>query len=128
MLMFFRSGVVCILSVMGLMTMAPGLVAADVKSIAVYPESVKLTGADDAAQLIVTATQPDGRLVEISELRDHPFMVGSQFHPEFKSRPNRPHPLFRAFIGAAIAFGAQRRAALEQTPDQASRSATMLIR
>ena len=47
------------------------------------------------------AVAPDGRLVEISELRDHPFMVGSQFHPEFKSRPNGPHPLFRDLIGAA---------------------------
>jgi CTP synthase len=43
---------------------------------------------------------PDGRLVEIAEMRDHPFMLGSQFHPEFLSRPNRPHPLFRAFIEA----------------------------
>ncbi len=44
---------------------------------------------------------PEGTLVEISELRDHPFMVGSQFHPEFKSRPDRPHPLFREFVRAA---------------------------
>jgi CTP synthase len=43
---------------------------------------------------------PDGRLVEIAELEEHPFMVGSQFHPEFLSRPNRPHPLFRGFIEA----------------------------
>ena len=43
---------------------------------------------------------PDGRLVEIAELVDHPFMVGTQFHPEFLSRPNRPHPLFVAFVGA----------------------------
>ena len=47
---------------------------------------------------------PDGRLVEIAELRDHPFMLGSQFHPEFKSRPNRPHPLFVAFMEAAVAY------------------------
>jgi CTP synthase len=46
---------------------------------------------------------PEGNLVEISELRDHPFMVGSQFHPEFKSRPERPHPLFREFVRAARA-------------------------
>jgi CTP synthase len=46
---------------------------------------------------------PDERLVEIAELADHPFMLGSQFHPEFKSRPNRPHPLFVAFLQAAIA-------------------------
>lgn len=45
---------------------------------------------------------PDDRLVEISELRDHPFMVGTQFHPEFKTRLDNPHPLFRDFIGAAI--------------------------
>jgi CTP synthase len=43
---------------------------------------------------------PDGRLVEIAEIADHPFMVGTQFHPEFLSRPNRPHPLFQAFIRA----------------------------
>lgn len=53
--------------------------------------------------LIVSGTSPDGRLVEIIELRDHPWMVGTQFHPEFKSRPTRPHPLFRDFIGAAVA-------------------------
>jgi len=52
--------------------------------------------------LIASGISPDGRLVEISELRDHPWMVGSQFHPEFRSRPNRPHPLFRDFIGAAV--------------------------
>ncbi len=46
---------------------------------------------------------PDGRLVEISELADHPFMLGTQFHPEFLSRPNRPHPLFAAFIRATKA-------------------------
>ncbi len=45
---------------------------------------------------------PDGRLVEIGELRDHPFMLGSQFHPEFKTRLDRPHPLYRAFIEAAV--------------------------
>jgi CTP synthase len=53
------------------------------------------------AGLVLSGLSPDGRLVEIAELRDHPFMVGSQFHPEFKSRPTRPHPLFAAFIKAA---------------------------
>ncbi len=52
------------------------------------------------AGLIISGTSPDGRLIEIAELKDHPWMVGTQFHPEFKSRPNRPHPLFRDFIGA----------------------------
>jgi CTP synthase len=47
---------------------------------------------------------PDGRLVEIAELKDHPFMLGSQFHPEFLSRPNRAHPLFRGLLEAAAAY------------------------
>jgi CTP synthase len=49
---------------------------------------------------IFSGTSPNGRLVEIIELRDHPFFVGSQFHPEFRSRPGRPHPLFREFMAA----------------------------
>jgi len=53
------------------------------------------------AGLTPSGLSPDGALVEIAELRDHPFMVGTQFHPEFRSRPNRPHPLFGAFIGSA---------------------------
>ncbi len=50
--------------------------------------------------LVISGTSPDGELVEIVELADHPWMVASQFHPEFKSRPNRPHPLFRGFVRA----------------------------
>ena len=53
--------------------------------------------------LVFSGQSSDGRLVEIAELADHPFMLGSQFHPEFKSRPNRPHPLFLAFVRAAEA-------------------------
>jgi CTP synthase len=56
----------------------------------------------EAEGMVFSGVSPDGRLVEIAELRDHPFMLGSQFHPEFLSRPNRPHPLFRAFLEAAI--------------------------
>jgi CTP synthase len=51
--------------------------------------------------LVFSGTRPDGYLVEIVELPAHPWFVATQFHPEFKSRPNRPHPLFRDFIGAA---------------------------
>ncbi len=61
--------------------------------------------------LVFSGLSPDGRLVEIIELSDHPWMVGTQFHPEFASRPNRPHPLFREFIGVAkevLREGAQR--------------------
>jgi len=50
--------------------------------------------------MIFSGLSPDNRLVEIAELKDHPFMVGSQFHPEFLSRPTRPHPLFRSFLQA----------------------------
>jgi CTP synthase len=53
------------------------------------------------AGLIYSGLSPDERLVEISELTDHPWMLGCQFHPELRSRPTRPHPLFRDFIGAA---------------------------
>ncbi|MBP9503023.1 MAG: CTP synthase [Candidatus Promineofilum sp.] len=52
--------------------------------------------------MVFSGLSPNGRLVEIAELRNHPFMLGSQFHPEFKSRPNRPHPLFNAFMAAAV--------------------------
>jgi CTP synthase len=55
----------------------------------------------EAAGLVVSGTSPDERLVEIIEIADHPFFVASQFHPEFKSRPERPAPLFRDFVGAA---------------------------
>jgi CTP synthase len=53
------------------------------------------------AGLVYSGLSPDGRLVEICELCDHPWMLGCQFHPEFGSRPNRPHPLFSGFIGVA---------------------------
>jgi CTP synthase len=56
----------------------------------------------EEAGLIASGTLPDDSLVEICELRDHPWMVGSQFHPEFRSRPGRPHPLFSGFIAAAV--------------------------
>ncbi len=65
----------------------------------------------ERAGMVFSGLSPDGRLVEISEVRDHPFMVGTQFHPEFHSRPNRPHPLFRDFIAVtkeALLEGDQR--------------------
>lgn len=52
------------------------------------------------AGMVMSGISPDKQLVEIVEIKDHPFMVGTQFHPEFLSRPNRPHPLFTAFINA----------------------------
>jgi len=55
--------------------------------------------------LVTAGVSPDGKLVELIELPDHPFFLGSQFHPEFKSRPNRAHPLFREFVKAAVRYG-----------------------
>jgi CTP synthase len=52
--------------------------------------------------MIISGLSPDKRLVEIVELKEHPWFVGCQFHPELKSRPNRPHPLFKDFIKAAL--------------------------
>ncbi len=54
--------------------------------------------------MIVSGASPDNNLVEIVELADHPWFLGCQFHPEFKSKPMKPHPLFRDFIKAALQF------------------------
>jgi CTP synthase len=53
--------------------------------------------------MVFSGASPDGRLVEIIELPEHPFFIAGQFHPELKSRPTRPHPLYREFVGAAVA-------------------------
>ena len=58
----------------------------------------------EAAGLQITGRSPDGRLVEIVEIQDHPWFLGCQFHPEFKSRPTEPHPLFQRFIEAALRY------------------------
>ena len=54
----------------------------------------------EQAGFVISGTSPDGELVEIIELKNHPFYIASQFHPEFKSKPNKPHPLFKGFIAA----------------------------
>jgi CTP synthase len=69
----------------------------------------------EAAGLVISGTSPDDRLVEIIEIHDHPFFVASQFHPEFKSRPERPAPLFREFVAAALGRAEASR------PDEAAR-------
>lgn len=67
----------------------------------------------EEAGLLCSGTSPDKRLVEFVELENHPFWVGTQAHPEFKSRPDRPHPLFRELIGAALKYRVTR---LSQLP------------
>jgi CTP synthase len=63
-----------------------------------YREGLKKAG------LRISGTSPNGELVEIVEIQDHPWFLGCQFHPEFKSGPMRPHPLFRDYIGAALEY------------------------
>jgi CTP synthase len=63
----------------------------------------------EQAGLACSGESPDGRLVEMIELPGHPLWVGTQAHPEFKSRPDRPHPLFKALVGAALARAEGRR-------------------
>jgi len=67
-----------------------------------YEFNPKLRSKFDGTGFVCSGTSPDGRLVEFIELEGHPFWIGTQAHPEFKSRPNRPAPLFREFIGAAL--------------------------
>jgi CTP synthase len=54
---------------------------------------------------VISGTSPDGTLVELIELRDHPWFLACQFHPEFQSKPNKPHPLFKGFLQACLARG-----------------------
>ncbi len=82
-----------------------------------YEVSLSLRKRLEAAGLVVSGTSPDERLVEVIELRDHPFFVASQYHPEFKSRPERPAPLFREFVAAAL------ERAVERHPDGEVRAA-----
>jgi CTP synthase len=75
-----------------------------------------------SAGLRVSGTSPDERLVELVELDEHPFFVASQFHPEFKSRPERPAPLFRGFIAAALERACAREELSEVSPSPAQRA------
>jgi CTP synthase len=79
----------------------------------------------ERAGLVCSGVSPDYRLVEIVELAGHPFFIGAQFHPEFKSRPNRPHPLFEGLVAAALerqsgpeAGGESNRTATERVKQQ----------
>jgi CTP synthase len=68
-----------------------------------YEVNPKFRPTLEACGLLCSGVSPDGRLVEFVELPGHPFWVGTQAHPEFKSRPDRPHPLFQALLAAALA-------------------------
>jgi CTP synthase len=64
-----------------------------------------------AGGMRISGSTPDGTYVEIIELPDHPYFIGCQFHPEFKSKPLEPHPLFKNFVGAAYENGQRRKTA-----------------
>ena len=61
---------------------------------------------------------PDGKFVEIIELEGHPWFVGCQFHPEYKSRPMAPHPLFRSYISAALGYRKSMKTTMVMTPHE----------
>jgi CTP synthase len=77
----------------------------------------------EGAGLVISGTSPDERLVEVIEIHDHPFFVASQFHPEFKSRPDRPAPLFREFVRASLARAEERLPEVEAAREDEARSA-----
>jgi CTP synthase len=68
---------------------------------------------------VISGTSPDGTLAELIELRDHPYFLGCQYHPEFQSKPNNPHPLFQGFIQACLGY--QNRATLAPSDRESPR-------
>jgi len=78
--------------------------------------------------MLLSGQSPDGRLVEIVELEDHPWFVASQFHPEFRSRPERPHPLFDGFVEASLAVRDGRQPALGQREERRVAASTVVVR
>ena len=79
---------------------------------------------------VISGTSPDGTLAELIELRDHPYFVGCQYHPEFQSKPNKPHPLFKGFIAATllVRLAAIAEDHIEQTPISVSDGELVLQR
>jgi CTP synthase len=92
---------------------------------------MKYRGLMNAKGFVISGTSPDGTLAELIELRDHPYFVGCQYHPEFQSKPNKPHPLFKGFIAGALAYqavGEKPRTTIEQAPISVSDEELVLQR
>ncbi|MEA3212012.1 MAG: synthase [Chthoniobacter sp.] len=70
-----------------------------------YEFNMKYRAQMEAKGFVISGTSPDGSLVEVIELKDHPYFLACQFHPEFHSKPNKPHPLFRGFVTACLGHG-----------------------
>jgi CTP synthase len=82
----------------------------------------------EAAGMVLSGQSPDGRLVEIVELADHPWFVASQFHPEFRSRPDRPHPLFDGFVGTAVALSEGRAPVFRARSRESAQGASIVVK
>ena len=96
-----------------------------------YEFNMKYRDRMNAKGFVISGTSPDGTLAELIELRDHPYFVGCQYHPEFQSKPNKPHPLFKGFIAAALTHkrgDKQRSTAIEQAPISVSDEELVLQR
>jgi len=96
-----------------------------------YEFNMKYRDRMNAKGFVISGTSPDGTLAELIELRDHPYFVGCQYHPEFQSKPNKPHPLFKGFIAAALAYqagGKKPITNIEQTPISVSDGELVLQR
>jgi CTP synthase len=96
-----------------------------------YEFNMKYRDRMNAKGFVISGTSPDGTLAELIELRDHPYFVGCQYHPEFQSKPNKPHPLFKGFIAAALACQVsdkQRSTAIERAPISVSDEELVLQR
>jgi CTP synthase len=96
-----------------------------------YEFNMKYRDQMNAKGFVISGTSPDGTLAELIELRDHPYFIGCQYHPEFQSKPNHPHPLFRGFIAAALAYEAgveKRTTVIEETPTSVSDAELVLQR
>jgi CTP synthase len=96
-----------------------------------YEFNMKYRDRMDAKGFVISGTSPDGTLAELIELRDHPYFVGCQYHPEFQSKPNKPHPLFKRFITAALAYQPsveKRGDAIEEMPARVSNAELVMQR
>ncbi|MFL6500844.1 MAG: glutamine amidotransferase-related protein, partial [Candidatus Udaeobacter sp.] len=96
-----------------------------------YEFNMKYRERMTAKGFVISGTSPDGTLAELIELREHLYFVGCQYHPEFQSKPNKPHPLFKGFIAAALAYPAGEKkpiTTIEQTPMSVSNQELVLQR
>src|SRR5213076_1438892 len=86
-----------------------------------YEFNMKYRDRMNANGFVISGTSPDGTLAELIELRDHPYFLGCQYHPEFQSKPNKPHPLFKGFIQACLVHPTDRAPRVVADPESPRR-------